>query len=136
MFEYKSTASQLGYSTLTQAVLAAILDHSYRSIKPFTIAQLKVSPVALFKEYSRLPGAVRHISALKSGESDIPIADYRYFGDKAFGHKWQQNMRKVGLEMTDNQLQCLYLGVDPKDMSMETRINISVESPVGMAIMD
>ena len=49
MFEYKSTASQLGYSTLTQAVLAAILDHSYRSTEPFTIAQLKVSPVALFR---------------------------------------------------------------------------------------
>ena len=57
----------------------------------------------------------RHISALKDGESNIPISDYRYFGDKAFGRTWQHNMRQVGLETTDDELQCLFLGVDSKD---------------------
>ena len=48
MFKYKSTASQLGYSTLNFKVLAAILDPSYRSNSSQAIAQLEV-PVALFR---------------------------------------------------------------------------------------
>ena len=38
-----------------------------------------------------------HISAIKGGEVDIPVSDYRYFGDMEFCCKWQQNMRKVRL---------------------------------------
>ena len=53
-----------------------------------------------------------HISAIKGGEADIPIYDYRYFGNMAFCCKWQQNTRKVGLETTDEEIQCLFLGID------------------------
>ena len=45
-----------------------------------------------------------HISAIKSGEPDIPISDYRYFGDLSFCGKWQENMKKVGLEATDKHI--------------------------------
>ena len=76
----------------------------------------------------------RHISAQKGGESDISIPDYRYFGDMAFCHNWQQNMKKVGLEVTDDQIQCLYMGIDPRDTSIESMINISAYLPVGMAV--
>ena len=74
-----------------------------------------------------------HISALKGGKSDIPISNFRYFGD--WGHsfccKWQQNMKKVGLEVTDDQIQCLYMGIDPKDTFVESTINITTDSPIG-----
>ena len=43
-------------------------------------------------------------------------------------------MKKVGLEVTDDQFQCLYMGVDPKDMSVESTINISADSLIGMVV--
>ena len=42
----------------------------------------------------------RHIFAIKSNESDIPISNI----DMAFCRKWQQNMRKVVLETTDKEI--------------------------------
>ena len=75
-----------------------------------------------------------HISALKGGELDVPTSDNRYIGDMEFCCKWQQDMRKVGLEITDDQIQCLHMGVNPKDTSTESTINISADSPIGTVI--
>ena len=78
--------------------------------------------------------AGRHVSAIKNGESDVSISDYRYFGDMAFCRTWQQTMRKIGLEISDEEIRCLFYGVDPKNTSTESTVNISAESPIGMAI--
>ena len=77
-----------------------------------------------------------HIPAIKSGETNIPISNYRYFGGLAFCQKWQAYMKKVGLETTDEEIWCLFLGIDPKDSSTETTINISAEPPIGKAVVD
>ena len=89
-------------------------DHHNHSVEPYYTAQ--------------------HISPLKGDELDVPISDYRYFGKMSFCHRWQQNTRKVGLEVTNNQMQCLYMDDDPKDTSTELTINISTDLLAGMAV--
>ena len=89
-----------------------------------------VTMVVAFGPYYTAP----HISAIKSGEKDIPISDCRYFGDMAFCCKWQQNTKKAGIETTHEEIQCLFLGIDPRNSSTESTINISAELPIGKAI--
>ena len=43
-------------------------------------------------------------------------------------------MKKVGLETTDEEIWCLFLGINPKDLLVESTVNISAESPVAKAI--
>ena len=38
------------------------------------------------------------------------------------------------MEITDDEIQCLFVGVDPKNTSTELTINITTELPIGMAI--
>ena len=72
----------------------------FSRIDPKHPGHVMITTIVAFGPYY----TARHISALKSGKSDMPISVYRYFGDKAFCRKWQQNMRKVGLEITNDQL--------------------------------
>ena len=47
-----------------------------------------------------------------------------------FCRKWQNNMRSVGLEVSDEEVKCLFLGVDPKGSLVDSTVNISVDSPM------
>ena len=55
----------------------------FNHIDPQHPGHITISTIVAFGPYN----TAHHISALKGGESDIPINNYRYFGDMAFCRK-------------------------------------------------
>ena len=109
----------------------ALVKQMFQHVPQDHPGHVMVSTIASYGPYY----AGRHVFNIKAKRTEVPISDYRLFGDPAFCRTWKKNLGATGIGVTDDEMKCLQLGLDPRDVSVESTINISSDSPVTQVVL-